>query len=117
MSGRRRSGQIGSVRSAHSMTLSMSRVLAGLGMDVTRFAEGAGAVARVRLAAAGAAVQEVDQHQQALPDDRVGLATLDVHHEAYPAGVVLVRGVVQALRGNLVGDCGRRLLLHASSPL
>src|SRR5436305_402210 len=77
----------------------------------------AGTVARVWLAAAGAAVQEVDQHQQALPDDRVGLATLDVHHEAHAAGVVLVRGVVQALRGNLVGERWRRLLLHAPSPL
>src|SRR5947207_5141803 len=40
----------------------------------------AGAVAGVRLAAAGAAMQKVDQYQQTLSDDRVGLAALDVDH-------------------------------------
>jgi len=37
-------------------------------------------------------VQEVDQHEQALADDRVRLAALDVDHEADAARVVLVRG-------------------------
>ena len=58
----------------------------------------AGAVARVHLAATGAAVQEVLQHREGLAHDRVGLAALDVHHEADPAGVVLVGRVVEALR-------------------
>ena len=60
--------------------------------------EDAGSVARVHLAAAGAAVQEVLQHGEGLAHDRVGLSALDVHHEADPAGVVLVRRIVQALR-------------------
>ena len=60
--------------------------------------ENARAVAGVHLAAAGPAVQEVLQDREGLADDRVGLAALDVHHEADPAGVVLVGRVVQALR-------------------
>jgi hypothetical protein len=61
--------------------------------------EDAGSVAGVRLAAAGPAMQEVLQHREGLAHDRVGLAALDVHHEADPARVVLVRRIVQALRG------------------
>src|SRR2546426_8028891 len=75
------------------------------------------AVAGVRLAAARAAVQEVDQHQQALADDRVGLAALDVDHEADAARVVLVGGVVQTLRGNFADGRDRRLLLHRPTPM
>src|SRR5213594_3503824 len=67
--------------------------------------ENAGAVAGVRLAATGAAVQEVDQHEEALADDRVGLAALDVDHEADAARVVPERRVGQAL------------LLHPRPPL
>jgi hypothetical protein len=57
----------------------------------------AGAVAGVDLAAAGAAVTEVDQHLQRLLHDGVRLPPLDVDHEADTAGVVLVLGVVQPL--------------------
>ena len=57
----------------------------------------AGAVAGVRLAAAGAPVEQVDEDLQRLLDDRVRGASLDVHDEADAAGVVLVGGVVQAL--------------------
>jgi len=43
-------------------------------------------------------VQEVLQHRQRLIDDGMGRAARDVHHESDAAGVVLVRGIVQALR-------------------
>src|SRR6266545_3924545 len=58
----------------------------------------AGAVSRIDVAAAGAAVHQVLQHRQGLAYDRVGLSALDVHHEADAAGVVLVGGVVETLR-------------------
>ena len=60
--------------------------------------EDARPVARVHLAAAGAAVQEVLEHREGLAHDRVGLSPLDVHHEADAAGVVLVGRIVEALR-------------------
>src|SRR6185436_18731628 len=67
------------------------------------------AVAGVRLAAARPAVQEVDQDLDGLVHDRVRLSALDVHDEADAAGVVLVRGIVQALGGPLAGvQRGRR---------
>ena len=69
----------------------------------------AGAVAGVRLAAARPAVQEVDQDLDGLVHDGVRLSALDVHDEADAAGVVLVRGIVQALGGPLAGvQRGRR---------
>ena len=57
--------------------------------------EDAGAVAGRGFAAAGAAVQQVDQDAQPLLDDRVRAAALDVDDEADAAGVVLVDGIVQ----------------------
>ena len=56
----------------------------------------AGAVAGVRLAAARAAVQQVDEDLQPLLDDAVRAAALDVDDEADAAGVVLVARIVQA---------------------
>jgi len=59
------------------------------------------AVSGVRFAAAGAAVQEVDQHLQAALDDGVGARPLDVGDEADAAGIVLVARIVQSGgRGN-----------------
>src|SRR5262249_3737657 len=58
----------------------------------------AGAVARVDLTPAGSAVQQVLQHGQGLIDDGMGRTAFDVHHEPDAASVVLVRGIVQALR-------------------
>src|SRR5262249_45894147 len=60
--------------------------------------EDPGAIARVGLASTRAAVQEVDEDEQTLADDRVRLASFDVDHEADAARIVLVRGVVQPLR-------------------
>ena len=58
----------------------------------------AGAVAGSRIAAAGAAVRQVDQNLDALEDDVVRLLALDIGNEADAAGIVLVARVVQALR-------------------
>ena len=56
------------------------------------------AVARLRIAAAGAAMRQVDQDLNALQDDVVRLLALDVGDKADAAGVVLVARVVQSLR-------------------
>ena len=61
--------------------------------------EDAGAVPRRRFAAARAAVQQVDEDAQPLLDDRVRASALDVGDEPDTAGIVLVRRVVQPLRG------------------
>ena len=58
----------------------------------------AGAVPGVDLAAAGAAVQQVLEHGERLAHDGVRLSALDVDDEADAAGVVLVGGIVEALR-------------------
>src|SRR6266571_5153090 len=58
---------------------------------------------RVDFAAAGPAVQQVLQHGERLADDRVRRSALDVHHEADTAGVVLVSGIVETLRGGQAG--------------
>ena len=55
------------------------------------------AVARLRVAAAGAAVGQVDQHLDALQDDLVGTVALDVGHEPDAAGIPLQAGIVQSL--------------------
>ena len=69
--------------------------------------EDARAVALQRIGAGGAAMRQVLQDLQALRDDLVRLAALDVRDEAEATGVVLVRGVVQALRSGRIGGSGR----------
>ena len=64
---------------------------------VRRLDEDARAVAGVLLAAAGAAVLQVDEDRERLCRMIVRLAALQVHDEAEAAGVVLVPRVVQAL--------------------
>ena len=59
--------------------------------------EDAGAVAGVLLAAAGAAVLQVEQDLERLADDVVRLAVLQVDDEADAAGIVLVARIVQTL--------------------
>ena len=54
----------------------------------------AGAVALQRIGARRAAMRQVFEDRQALTDDGVILATLDVGDEAQPASVVLVGRVV-----------------------
>ena len=57
-----------------------------------------GAVAGFRIAAAGSAVSQIDQDLDALAYDLVGLLPIEIHDETHPAGVVLVAGIVEALR-------------------
>ena len=57
----------------------------------------ASAVAGLRIAAAGAAMSQIDEDFDALADDFVRLLTVEIDHETHPAGVVLVAGVVEAL--------------------
>jgi hypothetical protein len=71
---------------------------AGVGQEAVRHLhQDAGAVAGVLLAAAGAAVLQVQQHLDRLLHDAVGLAAVGVHDEADPARVVLVAGIVETL--------------------
>ncbi len=75
----------------------------------------AGAVAGVRLGPLGAPVLEVAERSDAHGDDLVTGPTLDVDDERDAAGVVLIRGVVQAERGRKVGrPGGAQLRSHVS---
>jgi hypothetical protein len=58
----------------------------------------AGAVAGHLVAAAGAAVGQVDEDIQRLVDDIVGFLALEVHHATHAAGVVFKTRIVQPLR-------------------
>ena len=58
----------------------------------------AGAIAGFRIAAAGAAVRQVDENLDALDDDVVRFLALDVGDEADTAGIVFVARVVETLR-------------------
>ena len=72
---------------------------------VRHLRQNAGAVAGQRIAAAGAAVGQIDQDLQARADDLVALLAAHVDDEADAAGVVLVRGIVEALRGRADRAC------------
>ena len=86
---------------------------------VRHLQEDAGAVAGVLLAAAGAAVLEVQQDLDRLLDDLVRLAALEVDDEADAAGVVLVARIVEALfprrperHGRVLDHLGVRTLVR-----
>jgi hypothetical protein len=74
----------------------------------------AGAVAGVRLAAAGAAVEQVDEDLQGLPHDGVRGSSLDVDDEADAAGVRARGRGGRDPGGRLAGV--RRLLRHPCIP-
>ncbi len=59
--------------------------------------EDAGAVARVRLAAAGAAVVHVAEHFLGVDQNLMAPLALDVRNKAHAARIVLERRVVQPL--------------------
>ena len=69
----------------------------------------AGAVAGFRIAAAGAAVRQVDEDLNALFDDVVGFLAFDVGDETHAAGIVLVARVVKSLGlgQSMAFDCWR----------
>ncbi len=58
----------------------------------------AGAVARERVGARRAAMGEVDEDLEAVLDDLVAHAPLQVGDEAHAAGIMLVLGIVESLR-------------------
>ena len=84
---------------------------------VGRLDHAAGAVADQRIGADGAAMVEVDQDLQALADDVMRLAALDVGHEADAARVVLVARVVQSLLLGQIGHMRHAAPAGATSPL
>jgi hypothetical protein len=61
--------------------------------------QNAGAIAGLRIASAGAPVRKIEQNLNSLAYDVVALVAANVGHESDPAGVVLLRGMVQALGG------------------
>ena len=61
--------------------------------------QNARAIACLRITSAGAAVGEIQQDLNALADDLVTLVAADARHKSDAAGIVLVRGVIEALRG------------------
>src|SRR4029077_5794474 len=61
--------------------------------------QNAGAIARLRIASAGSAVRQVEQHLDSLAYDFVTLVAANIGHESDPAGIVLLRRMVEALSG------------------
>ncbi len=58
----------------------------------------AATVTGLRVRAHRATMVEVREDRQAMPDDRVALAVLDIRHEADTAGILLVAGIIKTLR-------------------
>jgi hypothetical protein len=58
----------------------------------------ASAVARLRVAAAGAAVREIDQNLNALFDDLVAPLAAQAGYKTDSASIVLVRWIIKTLR-------------------
>ena len=58
-----------------------------------------GAVAGVRLAAAGSAVLQIDEHVEGISNDLMRPLSFDVHDETHAARIVFRAGVVQTLSG------------------
>src|SRR5262249_48383152 len=76
-----------------------------------------GAVARSRVASAGSAMGQVVEHLEPLLQDVVRAYALGVDQEADPAGVVLVRWIVEALaRGDAARLMHRYVLLDSPEP-
>jgi hypothetical protein len=61
--------------------------------------ENAGAVAGLRIASAGPAVSQVEQHLDSLVYDVVTFVAANVSYESDPAGVMLLRRMIQTLGG------------------
>src|SRR5260370_18017865 len=59
--------------------------------------ENSGAIAGFRIASAGTAVRQVEQHLDSLAYDVVTFVAADAGHESDPAGVVLLRRMVHTL--------------------
>ena len=71
-----------------------------------------GAIARVRLAAARAAVAQIHEDRERLADDLVRFPALDVDDKADAAGVVFETRIVQALFLRPAIRCDRADVTH-----
>ena len=60
--------------------------------------ENSRAIASLRIAAACAAVRQVDENLYAFENDLVRFLAFDVGYETDAAGIALIRGVVKPLR-------------------
>ena len=59
--------------------------------------QNAGAIAGLRIAAAGASVRQIDQNLNALEDDVVRFVPGNIGHKTDAAGIVLLPWVIEAL--------------------
>jgi hypothetical protein len=64
--------------------------------------ENAGAVARLGIAPARPAVRQVEQHLDSFAYDFVAFVAANIGHEPDPAGIVLLRRMVETLPGQLL---------------
>ena len=77
-----------------------------------------GAVARVDLASAGAAMLQVQQNLQRFVDQVVRLAILEIGNETHAAGVMFVRRIDRApVAGERCASCYRAFLAFRRAPL
>ena len=77
-----------------------AQLLAFAGEEFVRnLDQDAGAIAGFWIAAAGAAMRQVEQHLDSLLDNVVTFMAADVGDKTNAAGVVLVRGIVKSLGG------------------
>jgi hypothetical protein len=65
--------------------------------------QNAGAIAGFSVASAGPAVRQVEQDRYSLGYNFVAFLPTDIGYKANSAGIVLLRGMVQALRGRRCG--------------
>jgi hypothetical protein len=56
------------------------------------------AVASLRIAATGSAVRQIKQDLDPIQDDLMAFFAQDIRHETDPAGIMLMRRIVQTLR-------------------
>ena len=87
---------------AHGVAVALGQVEAeclGLFLEeaVGHLEENAAAVARLGVAAARAAMGEVNQHLEAVLDQLVAAPAVDIAQKPDPAGVVFIRWIVQSL--------------------
>jgi hypothetical protein len=61
--------------------------------------QNASAIARLRIASAGPAVRQVEQHLDSLAYDFVTFMAANIGYEPDPAGIMLLRRMVEALSG------------------
>ena len=71
---------------------------------VGQLQQDAGAIAGIVLAARTAAVGEIGQDGDGVPNDRVRFFTANIDDETDAAGIVLVLRIVQSLLGRLTGE-------------